>query len=82
MTRMNYPSGQHVIYGYDNLDRLVQEVYYNSKCSGGLRLSRGNGKLPLSVILSEAQAKSKDPLLSFFSALFYVKGADSSLRSE
>ena len=81
MTRMNYPSGQHVIYGYDNLDRLVQEVYYNSKCSGGLRLSLGNGKLPLSVILSEAQAKSKDPLVSGdFSC--HTKATDSSLRSE
>ena len=27
---MNYPSGQYVTYGYDRLDRLVQEVYYNS----------------------------------------------------
>ena len=37
---------------------------------------------PIPVILSEAQAKSKDPRLSAFSALFYVNGADSSLRSE
>ena len=43
MTRMNYPSGQYVTYGYDNLDRLVQEVYYNSKCSGGRLPSQGKG---------------------------------------
>ena len=30
MTKMRYPSGQYVTYEYDNLDRLVKEVYHNS----------------------------------------------------
>ena len=30
MTRMEYPSGQYVRYGYDSLDRLVSEKYYSS----------------------------------------------------
>ena len=27
---MNYPGGDYVLYAYDQLDRLVEEVYYNN----------------------------------------------------
>jgi uncharacterized protein RhaS with RHS repeats len=30
LARMNYPGGQYVLYTYDLLDRLIQEVYYDS----------------------------------------------------
>ena len=30
LARMNYPGGQYVTYEYDKLDRLIEEVYYDS----------------------------------------------------
>lgn len=30
LQQMNYPNGDYVLYAYDQLDRLVEEVYYNN----------------------------------------------------